>query len=154
MFYLLFLAIFLTAVSSSNMPNKFTKTTKILNIGHLPGHTMGKCTILNANGFPDVESMLCENVPVEEIKTKLKSNPNSMFHVGGAMMQGFPDLMAELLAYIESDCKSILVHKTVKADFDEGIPFPPTEEQVNKSALNICLRYLAEGKEWPSSDEC
>ena len=77
-----------------------------------------------------------------------------MFLVGGAMMQGFPDLMAELLAYIESDCKSILVHKTVKPDFDEGIPFPPTEEQVNKSALNICERYLAEGKEWPSSDEC
>ena len=27
------------------------------------------------------------------------------------------------------------------------------EEQVNKSALNICQRYLDEGKEWPSSDE-
>ena len=34
--------------------------------------------------------------------------------------------MAEVLAFIESDCPSIFVHKTVKADFDEGISFPPT----------------------------
>ena len=35
---------------------------------------MGKVTILNNNGFSDVESMLCEHVPVEEIKAKLKGD--------------------------------------------------------------------------------
>ena len=121
---------------------KFTKSTKIINIGHLPVHTNGKVDILKANGFTEVSALLCESTPVEEVKSILKLSPNSLFLVGGAMMQGFPDLMAELLEYIEKDCPTITVHKTVKADFDEDVKFPPTAEQVNKSALNICLRLL------------
>lgn len=57
--------------------------------------------------------------------------------------------MADLLEFIEKECPNILVHKTVKADFDEGITFPPSEEMVNKSALNICLRMLEQGTEMP-----
>jgi hypothetical protein len=56
------------------------------------------------------------------------------------MMQGFPDLMADLLDYIDKECPTIKIHKTVKADFDEDVKFPPTAEEVNKSALNIYLR--------------
>lgn len=57
--------------------------------------------------------------------------------------------MAEVLAFIEKECPTILVHKTVKADFDADVIFPPTEEQVNKSALNICMRLIEEGTEMP-----
>ena len=37
--------------------------------------------------------MLCENVSIEEIKATLKANPNSMFLVGGAMMQVSKDIV-------------------------------------------------------------
>ena len=120
----------------------FTFNTKIINIGHLPGHTNGKVNLLKANGFTDVSAILCETTPVEEIKATLKNSPDTLFLVGGAMMMGFPDLMSELLLFISAECPSILVHKTVKADFDADITWPPTEEQVNKSALNICMRML------------
>lgn len=128
---------------------KFTKQTKIINIGHLPAHTNGKVDILVANGFTDVSALLCESTPVDKVKDILKSSPNSLFLVGGAMMQGFPDLMADLLTFIEQECPLIKVHKTVKDDFDEGISFPPSAEQVNKSALNICLRLLEQEAEIP-----
>jgi hypothetical protein len=64
------------------------------------------------------------------------------------MMQGFPELMAELLEFVAQSCPSIHVHKTTKADFDDGIDWPPSEAMVNKSALNICTRLLAEAAEW------
>ena len=124
---------------------QFTRGTKIITIGHLPGHTNGKVALLKANGFTDVSAILCESTPVEEIKATLKSSPDSFFLVGGAMMSGFPDLMAELLAFIAGECPSVVVHKTVKADFDADVSWPPTEAQVNKSALNICLRMLEQG---------
>ena len=56
--------------------------------------------------------------------------------------------MSEILDYIQNECPKILVVKTIKTDFDEGIAWPPTETDVNKSALNICTRLLNEGKEW------
>ena len=127
---------------------KFSKSTKIVNIGHLPGHTNGKEVLLKANGFTDVSSILCESKTPDEVKDILRNSPNSFFLVGGAMMTGFPELMTDLLEFIEKECPTIYVHKTVKADFDEGIAFPPSEEQVNKSALNICQRMLEEGTEW------
>jgi hypothetical protein len=123
----------------------FTHETKIITIGHLPGHTKGKVALLKANGFTNVSAILCESTPVEEIKATLKSSPDSFFLVGGAMMSGFPDLMAELLAFIAEECPSVTVHKTVQADFDEDVSWPPTEAQVNKSALNICRRILKQG---------
>lgn len=120
----------------------FTRETKIITIGHLPGHTNGKVALLKTNGFTDVSAILCQSTPVEEIKAMLKSSPHSLFLVGGAMMSGFPELMAELLAYIAAECPTVVVHKTVKEDFDADVSWPPTEAQVNKSALNICLRML------------
>ena len=70
------------------------------------------------------------------------------------MMRGFPELMADLLAFLEKECPTILVHETVKDDFDADVLFPPagypTEEQVNKSALNICMRLLAQSAEMPA----
>jgi len=85
-------------------------------------------------------------MPVEEIKATLKNSPDSFFLVGGAMMTGFPDLMADVLCFISEHCPTILVHQTVKADFDADVVWPPTEAQVNKSALNICMRMLEQGK--------
>jgi len=120
----------------------FTRQTKIMTIGHLPGHTNGKVALLKANGFTDVSAILCTATSVEEIKARLKSSPDSLFLVGGAMMNGFPDLMADLLDFIAKECPTVFVHQTVKADFDTDTTWPPTEEQVNKSALNICLRIL------------
>jgi hypothetical protein len=109
--------------------------------------------ILKANGFTDVSALLCESTPVDEVKAILRASPNSLFIVGGAMMQGFPELMADILAFLAKECPTIIVHKTVKDDFDAGVPFPPagypTEEQVNKSALNICMRLLDQGAEMP-----
>lgn len=125
----------------------FTRDTPIINIGHLPAHTLGKVDILKENGFTNCDrAILCESTSVEDIKIYLKSTPNSLFIVGGAMMQGFPDLMSDLLQYVEAECPTIKVHKTVKDDFDPDVPFPPTAEQVNKSALNICLRLLKESE--------
>ena len=127
------------------MVMKFTRATKIITIGHLPGHTNGKVALLKEHGFTEVSSILCESMPVEEIKEILQSSPNSLFLVGGAMMKGFPDLMADLLLFISEECPTILVHKTVTSDFDADTTWPPTEEQVNKSALNICMRMLEHG---------
>ena len=121
---------------------QFTRQTKIITIGHLPGHTNGKVALLAANGFTAVSAILCPSTPVEEIKASLKNSPDSLFLIGGAMMNGFPDLMADLLDFIVKECPTIFVHQTVKADFDAETTWPPTEKQVNKSALNICLRML------------
>ena len=130
----------------------FTKATTIINIGHLPGHTQGKEALLRQHGFSSILSILCESTPVEEVKrilTAAATPEGALFLVGGAMMKGFPDLMAELLAHVASH-PTILVHKTSPPDFDKEVTFPPgpTEAQVNKSALNICERYLSEGKTW------
>ena len=123
----------------------FTRATKIITIGHLPGHTNGKVALLEAHGFSDVSAILCESMPVDEMKATLRNSRNSFFLVGGAMMKGFPDLMADLLLFISKECPTILVHKTATADFDADITWPPTEHQVNKSALNICMRMLEQG---------
>jgi len=123
----------------------FTRETKIINIGHLPGHTNGKVALLKAHGFTDVSAILCESTPAEEIKSTLRNSPYTLFIVGGAMMMSFPDLMADLLLFISNECPTIVVHKTTKADFDADVTFPPSEEQVNKSALNICMRMLEQG---------
>ena len=126
---------------------QFTLETRIITIGHLPGHTNGKVALLKANEFTDVSAILCDSMPVEKIKAILKSSPNSFFLVGGAMMMGFPDLMADLLRFISEECPTIVVHQTVKSDFDADVAWPPTEEQVNKSALNICMRMLEQGNQ-------
>lgn len=126
---------------------KFTTETKIITIGHLPGHTNGKVALLKANGFTDVSAILCTSTPVAEIKAILKNSPNSLFLVGGAMIAGFPDLMADLLTFIDEECPSVFVRQTVKADFDADTTWPPTEEKVNRSALNICLRMLEQERE-------
>ena len=131
----------------------FTKATTILNIGHLPGHTQGKEALLREHGFTSITSILCETTPVGEVKRLLKAAATpegALFLVGGAMMKGFPELMADLLGFVAAECPTILVHKTSAPDFDPEVTFPPgpTEAQVNKSALNICQRYLSEGKAW------
>ena len=125
---------------------RFSLETKIITIGHLPGHTNGKVALLMANGFSDVSAILRGAMSVEEIKALLKNSPNAFFLVGGSMMTGFPDLMADLLFFISADCPTIFVHKTIKADFDADVSWPPTEQQVNKSALNICMRMLEQGE--------
>ena len=133
---------------------KFSKSTTILNIGHLPGHTQGKEALLREAGWANVTSILCETTPVEEVKRQLNkaagTPDGALFLVGGAMMKGFLELMKELLDFVAAECPTILVHKTSPPDFDADVTFPPgpSEAQVNKSALNICQHYLAEGKAW------
>lgn len=86
-----------------------------------------------------------------EVKRILKAAATpegALFLVGGAVMKGFPELMADLLGFVAAECPTILVHKTSPPDFDPEVAPGPTESQVNKSALNICLRYLGEGKVW------
>jgi hypothetical protein len=131
----------------------FSKQTTILNIGHLPGHTQGKEALLREHGFTSITSILCESTSPEQVKGLLKAAATpegALFLVGGAMMKGFPELMKDLLDYVASECPTILVHKTGPPDFEAGVSFPPgpTEAQVNRSALTICQRYLAEGKTW------
>jgi len=131
----------------------FTKATTVINIGHLPGHTQGKEALLRAHGFAHVTSILCESTPAADVKRALKAAATpegALFLVGGAMMKGFPALMKDLLDFVAAECPTVLVHKTSAPDFDAAVTFPPgpTEEQVNKSALNICERYLAEAKAW------
>jgi hypothetical protein len=131
----------------------FSKSTAILNIGHLPGHTQGKELLLRENGWVNVTSILCESTPVDEVKRVLKaaSTPEgALFLVGGAMMKGFPALMEDLLEFVRTDCPTVYVHKTSPPDFDTEVVFPPgpSEQQVNKSALNIANRFLSEGKTW------
>jgi len=122
----------------------FTKQSRIVNIGHLPSHTNGKTELLNANGFTDVVTVLCEEKTAAEIKTVLsEAPPDSLFLVGGAMMGSFPDLMKDLLEHIAAECPNVSTHCTVKGDFDPDVTFPPSTEQVCKSGLNICLKRLA-----------
>lgn len=71
----------------------FSKATTIINIGHLPGHTQGKETLLRAHGWTDVQSILCESTPVADVKSLLKAAATpegALFLVGGAMMKGSP----------------------------------------------------------------
>jgi hypothetical protein len=133
---------------------KFSKDTKIIVLGHLKGHTEGKEDILKANGYTNVSSILCEETEIDQIKVELKeaarapSPYGTMFLIGIAMMAGFPAMMADILEYIEKECPNILVVKTTKADFDQGISWPPSKDAVNKSALNVCTRLLYDGKVW------
>ena len=124
----------------------FTKETRIINIGHLPSHTNGKTELLQQNGFNNIITILCEEWSNDKIKECLKESPNSLFLIGGAMMSGFPELMNDLLTYIKTECPTIDVAETTKGDFDEGVTFPPTTEQICKSGLNICMRKLNENK--------
>ena len=81
----------------------FSKATTILNIGHLPGHTQGKEALLREHGFTSITSILCETTPVGEVKRLLKAAATpegALFLVGGAMMKGFPELMADLLGFV------------------------------------------------------
>ena len=132
----------------------FSHATCIVNLGHQPGHTQGKETLLRADGFTNVKSILSESVARPDIKAALQAAAaapgGALFLVGGAMMKGFPDLMKELLDFVAAECPAMLVHITSAGDFDAEVAFPPgpSEAQVNKSALNICRRYLAEGKTW------
>ena len=61
-------------------------------------------------------------------------------------MSSFPDLMNDILSYIKTDCPTIDIAETTKADFDDDVTFPPTTEQVAKSAINIVNRKLNENK--------
>jgi hypothetical protein len=112
----------------------------------LPSHTNCKTELLKNNGFIDIVTILCEEWSSDNIKQVLKESPNSLFLIGGAMMSSFPDLMNDLLLYIKAECPTIDIAKTTKADFDEGVTFPPTTEQVAKSAINIVMRKLKENQ--------
>ena len=69
----------------------FSRSTTIVNIGHLPGHTQGKEALLREHGFTNVTSVLCESTPVDDVKRMLKAAATpegALFLVGGAMMKG------------------------------------------------------------------
>ena len=124
---------------------KITKETKILNIGHLPGHTNGKVDVLKAGGFENSHAfcMTEEGTTIESIKEELRNSPHSLFIVGGAMNSSYPDLMKELNEFIAAEVPSIIVHNTTGADFPPGTTYPPSQDIVNDSALTIANRYLS-----------
>ena len=121
-----------------------TRATKILNIGHLPGHVNGKITKLAEAGFHNTVAIVTKDWTLENIKAELRASPSSLFIVGCAMNKEYPELMAELNAYIHDNVPSIMVHNTTAADFPQGIPLPPTEEIVSASAVTIAMRLLKE----------
>ena len=120
----------------------FNHQTKIINIGHLPGHTIGKVNTLNAAGFVNASSIVTLESTPEAIKEELRNSPYSLFIVGGAMIQTYPDLMNELFDFIKSECPTMKVHNTTVADFPPDLVGKPTEEIVTASAVTICNRYL------------
>ena len=121
-----------------------TRQTKILCIGHLPGHIDGKVTKLKAAGFPNAEGIITLQTTPEAIKAQLVASPESLFIVGGAMNKEYPFLMAELNAFIAENAPTVIVHNTTAADFTPGCSFPPSEEVVAESGVTIAMRLLKE----------
>ena len=60
------------------------------------------------------------------------------------MNKEYPELMAELNAFIASEVPSIIVHNTTKTDFPPDCPMPPTEAIVPASGVTIATRLLKE----------
>lgn len=48
--------------------------------------------------------MYCQEQSEEEIKEMLLNSPSSLLYVGGAMMKTHPELMASLLAFVDTSC--------------------------------------------------
>ena len=115
-----------------------------MNSGHLPAHTHGKKVCLQEAGYENVEDICVSEVgeDINKIKDILKNSPESLFIIGGAMPQGFPDLVKELNIYCAEEVPSIIVHQTSKADFPPDVEMPPSVEVVNQSAVTIANRYL------------
>lgn len=80
----------------------------------------------------------------EAIKAQLLDSPESLFIVGGAMKKEYPELMAELYAFISENAPTVIVHNTTVADFTPGCSFPPSEEVVAESGVTIAMRLLKE----------
>ena len=127
-------------MSSPNIA--ITHETRIINVGHLPGHTFGKEKLLREAGFTNVESYLFLETGVAKVKEALKGSSDTLFLVGGAMMKGFPQEMKEILEYVKTDAPTVFVYITSGADFPPGTAFPPSEEIVNQSAVTICNKLL------------
>ena len=126
------------------MAASITRATKIINIGHLPGHVMGKVELLKQAGFPNAVGIVTKDTTTDAIKSELQTSPHSLFIVGGAMNKEYPELMAELNEFIRAEAPTVLVHNTSKDDFPPGCPMPPTEAIVAASAVTIAKRMLRE----------
>ena len=94
--------------------------SKVINIGHLPGHVNSKTEKLKEAGYINASGIITLESTPELIKQELFNSPNSLFIVGGAMMKTYPDLMNEVIEYIKIDCPTIIVHNTTTDDFPEG----------------------------------
>ena len=135
--------LFLLSTISMSSLKYITKNTKIINIGHLPGHVNRKVELLKEAGFINSCGIITLETTKEAIKEDLKNSPNSLFIIGGAMIKTYPELVAELNEYITNEVPSIIIHTTTAADFPPGIPLPPSEEVVAQSGVTVALRYLA-----------
>ena len=135
-------------LQSVKMESRYiTKQTKIINIGHLPGHVNGKTDLLREAGWSNSVGIITLETTKEAIKAELKSSPGALFIVGGAMNKEYPELMAELNEFIKSEVPSIIVHNTTKEDFPEGCPLPPTEGIIAASGVTIANRLLRKEEE-------
>ena len=123
-------------------PIEITYDTKIINLGHQPGHTHGKTKLLQEAGFTNVEGFLFTEHGKENIKNLVKGQKDTLLLIGGAMMKSFPQDMAEILNFIKTDCPEVFVYTTTAADFPPDVTFPPSEEVVNQSAVTICKKLL------------
>ena len=128
----------------STVARTITRQTKIINIGHLPGHVSGKVDLLKQAGFPNAIGIVTLQTTKEAIKNELRESPNALFIVGGAMNKEYPELMAELNEFIRTEASSIIIHNTTKDDFPPDCPLPPTEAIVAASAVTIANRLLRE----------
>ena len=125
---------------------EITYDTKIINLGHLPGHTHGKTKLLKEAGFTNVEGFLFTEQGKENIQNLLRGQKDTLLLIGGAMMKGFPQDMKDILAFIQTDCPDVFVYTTTVADFPADVTFPPSEEVVNQSAVTICTKLLKRHK--------
>lgn len=59
------------------------------------------------------------------------------------MNKAYPELMADLNAFIQAEVPSIIVHNTTAADFPEGVPV--NGEVIAASGVTIAKRLLKQG---------
>ena len=87
--------LFLLSTISMSSLKYITKNTKIINIGHLPGHVNRKVELLKEAGFSNSYGIITLETTKEAIKEDLKNSPNSLFIIGGAMLKTFPELVTD-----------------------------------------------------------
>ena len=132
--------------SKGCLTTRIDTQTVVWCLGHLRTHVEDKVNKLHAAGFVNATGMFCQEQSAEEMKALLSSAPGSLFYVGGAMMKSHPELMADLLAFVEASCPTVAVEILGVAHFDHFAPghgMPPTTEEVGQVSM-LHVRSIAD----------